>query len=123
MAPSYKSHNVAGESTDPHSILTFYRKLLELRRDEPALRDGEYVPVNPQDANVFAFVRRFKDEAVLVALNMSGRPQILKLDLAKTGWPSAKLLVLATSSRKPAKRASTKLSMGPFSVVIAKIAQ
>jgi alpha-glucosidase len=123
VAPSYKSHNVAGETADPHSILTFYRKLLELRRDEPALRDGEYVPLNPQDTNVFAFVRRFKDEAVLVALNMSGTPQILKLDLAKTGLPSAKLLVLATSSRKPAKRASTKLSMEPFSVVIAKITQ
>jgi alpha-glucosidase len=122
VAPSYKTHNVATETADPHSLLAFYRKLLELRRDEPALRDGEYVPLNPQDPNVFAFVRRFKGEAVLVVLNMSGAPQFVKLDLAEAGFPSAKLRGLVISSRQPVGRVSTKWSMEPFSVAIAKIA-
>src|SRR5450755_1040239 len=121
VAPSYKARNVAMETSDPDSILSFYRRLLELRREEPALRDGQYVALNQDDANVFAFVRRFKGEAVVVAMNMSGATETVKLDLAKAGFPVAKLRVLASSSRKPAKKVSAKLSMEPFSVVIAKI--
>jgi alpha-glucosidase len=121
VAPSYKTRNVAMETSDPDSILSFYRRLLELRREEPALRDGQYVALNQDDANVFAFVRRFKGEAVVVAMNMSGAAETVKLDLAKAGFPVAKLRVLASSSRKPAKKVSAKLSIEPFSVVIAKI--
>ena len=70
---------------------------------------------------MFAFVRRFKGDAVVVAMNMSGAAETVKLDLAKAGFPVAKLSLLASSSRKPAKKVSAKLSMEPFSVVIAKI--
>ena len=123
VAPSYKSRNVAMETSDPDSILSFYRRLLELRREEPALRDGQYVPLNQDDPNAFAFVRRFHGEAVLVVLNMSAAPHKLKLDLAAAGISAAKLRILATSSRKPVKRVSTNLSMSPYSVIIAKAAQ
>jgi alpha-glucosidase len=122
VAPSYTTHNVATETGDSRSILNFYRRIVELRRTEPALRDGQYVPVNQEDPNVFAFVRRFKGEAVLVALNMSGSAQTVKLDLAKAGFPSAKLSVLLTSWPQRATRASAELSMESFSVFIAKIA-
>jgi alpha-glucosidase len=122
VAPSYPTHNVATETPDSRSILNFYRRIIELRRIEPALRDGQYVPVNQEDPNVFAFVRRFKGEAVLVALNMSGSAQIVKLDLAKAGFPSGKLNVLLTSRPQRATRVSAELSMDPFSVFIAKIA-
>jgi alpha-glucosidase len=122
VAPSYTTHNVAAETADSRSILNFYRRIIELRRTEPALRDGQYVPVNQEDPNVFAFVRRFKGEAVLVALNMSGSAQTVKLDLAKAGFPSAKLSALLKSWPQRATRASAELSMKPFSVFIAKIA-
>ena len=49
VAPNFKTHNVATETADPNSILNFYRRILALRRDEPALRDGEYVALNAQE--------------------------------------------------------------------------
>ena len=89
VAPNFKTHNVATETADPNSILNFYRRILELRREEPALRDGKYVAINPGDPNVFAFVRRLKGEAVLVVLNMSATSHTVPLDLAKVGFPTA----------------------------------
>src|SRR5438270_1090161 len=46
---SYKQRNVEVESKDPSSILNFYKQLMSLRREMPALRDGTYTAVNRQD--------------------------------------------------------------------------
>jgi alpha-glucosidase len=119
VATSYKTHNVAAETADAHSILNFYRRLLELRTTEPALRDGEYLALNEQDPNVYAFIRRLKGEAALVVLNMSGSSQTVKIDLKGAGF-SRPMKVLLTSSRTPITRVSSELVMQPFSVLIAK---
>ncbi|MGA2429392.1 MAG: alpha-glucosidase [Candidatus Acidiferrum sp.] len=120
VAPNYVTHNVATETADPQSILNFYRRLLELRRDEPALREGQYVALNPQDPNVFAFVRRLKGEAVLVALNMSGSSQKVKIDLKAAGFSRPRMRVLLASSHTPITKVSTEIEMEPFSALIAK---
>jgi glycosidase len=120
VAPNYRTHNVVTETADPQSILNFYRRLLELRREEPALREGQYVALNPQDPNVFAFVRRLKGEGVLVALNMSGSSQTVKVDLKAAGFSQPKMRVLLTSSHTPITKVSTEIEMEPYSALIAK---
>src|SRR5882762_1756920 len=52
VPPSAASYNVAAESQDPNSILSFYKRLLALRRSEPTLRDGLYLPLNQEDPYV-----------------------------------------------------------------------
>ena len=55
-------------------MLSLYRALLALRRAEPALSVGAYLPVEGTEEDVLAFERR--DEAtgrgLLVALNLGG---------------------------------------------------
>jgi alpha-glucosidase len=121
VGPNFKTHNVATETPEPNSILNFYRRILELRREEPALRDGKYAAINPGDPNVFAFVRRLRDEAVLVLLNMSATSHTVPLDLAKAGFPTPKIHVLAASSPQQATKLSRQVAMEPFSAVIAKV--
>ena len=72
---SYKTHNVASESKDPDSVLQFYKRLLALRHHEPALLDGDYVALNQDNPDVLSYLRRYKNEAVLVVLNMSNAKQ------------------------------------------------
>ena len=48
IGPNFKTHNVATETADPNSILSLYRRMIALRRDETALREGKYIEVNPQ---------------------------------------------------------------------------
>jgi len=118
---SSKSHNVASEMKDPNSVLSFYRQLLALRHKEPALLEGDYLALNQSDPSVLTYVRRYKDEAILVALNMSATEQKVGLDLSPLGFAAPKLSVLLTSFHKPLPGMAAELPMEPYSAFIAKI--
>jgi alpha-glucosidase len=121
VPPSYKTHNVAAEMKDQNSVLSFYRQLLALRRKEPALLDGDYTSINENDPNVLAYLRRYKDEAILVVLNMSASDQEVRPGLSPLEYASPKLSVLLTSLHKQIRGMSGILSMEPYSVFIAKV--
>jgi alpha-glucosidase len=120
---SAKTHNVETEAKDPGSILSFYRQLLAMRHQEPALLDGEYLALNEDDPNVFAYLRRYKGEAILVVLNMSNAEQKARFDFAPVGFSAPKLTVLLTNAHAPVTPSADGLSMQPFSAFIAKITQ
>ncbi len=65
--------NVAAEQADPHSMLSLYRALIDLRRNEPALAIGDYEPVDAEGA-VLAYLRRHDSRELLIALNLSSNP-------------------------------------------------
>ena len=117
---TYQTHNVATEEKDPDSILNFYKKLLALRHNDPALLDGEYVALNEDDANVLSYLRRYKNEAVLVVLNMSTSPQRASYDLSGAGFGGSKPLLLLTTMKTP-PAALSEISIEPFGVYIAKV--
>ncbi len=119
---SYKTHNVASELQNPDSVLNFYKKVLALRHQNPALREGEYIPLNENDQNVLSYLRRFNNEAVLVVLNMSSSPQKVKFDLKLQGLPASKAKTLLTTGKANRDSASLEsISLEPFSVYIGKI--
>ena len=62
-----ETYNTEVQSKDPNSILNFYKQLLVLRRTEPALKSGAWVTVNPDDPNVFSFLRHYLGEWALGA--------------------------------------------------------
>ena len=124
IPPSYKTRNVAGELKDPDSVLQFYRHALALRHQNAALRDGQYVPLNENDQNVLSYLRRYKDEAVLVVLNMSGSEQKVRFDLSPQGLGSARPATLITTmSSRPQDVQLSQITLEPFGVYIAKIAK
>jgi glycosidase len=114
---------VVSEQKDSNSVLSFYRQLLALRHKEPALLEGNYVALNESDPNVLTYVRRYKDEAILVVLNMSAKDQKVQFDLSPLGFSSPKLSVLLTSFHKPLTGMTDALPMEPYSVFMAKISQ
>jgi len=120
---SAKTRNVASEMKDPNSVLSFYRRLLALRHKEPALLEGSYTALNENDPNVLTYVRRYKDEAILLVLNMSEGEQKVRLDLSPLGFSAPKLSVLLTDFHKPLTGLTDALPMEPYSAFIAKITQ
>jgi alpha-glucosidase len=121
---SYKTHNVATELKEQDSILNFYRRVLALRHQDAALRDGEYVALNENDPNVLSYLRRYKDEAVLVVLNMSSMPQKVSFDLQAQGLTAAKATtMLSTGKAKNASASLQSISLDPFAVYIGKVGQ
>jgi len=84
---NYKSLNVQAELADPDSLLNWYKRLIHLRRELPALHDGGEMMLDRTNANVLSYVRTrpVGAAAVVVALNMSAQPQAISLDVAGAG--------------------------------------
>ncbi len=74
--------NVQRQTSDPDSVLNFYRALLRVRRSNPALASGDFeiVGSSPQ---VLAYLRREGAEHALVLLNISDQPQDAALDTGR----------------------------------------
>lgn len=68
--------SVEAQSHDRGSMLHFYRRLVALRREMPALDRGAYARLHA-DPSVLAFSRSFEDQNVAVALNFTAREQPL----------------------------------------------
>jgi len=119
VPPTYKTHNVADESKDPNSVLSFYKKLLKLRHTNKALLDGDYVPLNENDQNVLSYLRSYKDQVVLVALNMSGAEQKINFGMSQHGFSSSKNLL---STSKSSTRGDV-VTLEPYGVLIAQLAK
>src|SRR3712207_1714666 len=69
LADDHRTANVAVEREDPASMLNLHRRLLELRRSEPALALGHYEPVATTD-DLLAYAREKDGRRFLVALNL-----------------------------------------------------
>jgi len=121
VPPSASTHNVASESADPESILNFYKRLLYLRHHEKALLEGEYIPLDENNPNVLSFLRRFKNEAVLVVLNMSATAQKVTLDLAPQGLAAARHAMLLTDGSRATRSQGTDINVEPFTAYIEKL--
>ena len=74
LADDFATFNVDAERDDPTSLLTFYRRLIKLRREEPALSVGDYSAV-PSGDDVMAYMRKADGRRLLIVLNFGARPQ------------------------------------------------
>jgi glycosidase len=70
---NYVTNNVETESADSNSLLNWYKKLISLRRQEPALRRGNYVASVSAPAGVFSFIRAYENDTDLVIINVANQ--------------------------------------------------
>ncbi|MGA2112296.1 MAG: alpha-amylase family glycosyl hydrolase [Anaerolineales bacterium] len=78
--PDFRSVNVARESEDPGSVLSFYRRLIWLRRGSRALNSGSFQTLLRNPDSGLAYLRQSQEEIMLVALNFRGHPAQIVLD-------------------------------------------
>ena len=64
--------NVSTQANDPRSMLSLYRALIRLRRDNDVLSLGDFKLLAATE-HVLAYERRLGRQRVLVALNMTGK--------------------------------------------------
>ena len=122
---SYTSINVQTESADPNSLLNWYKKLIELRRTNPALHDGGFVMLEKSNPAVLSWVRtppQGAAAAVLVMMNLSPQPQTVSVDLKSAGvaGSSAKTLASSDASLGPVTSLD-KVTLPPFSSWVATV--
>ena len=84
ISPEYHCEviNVEVQENNPHSVLWWMRRLISLRNKFKAFSRGSIEVLNPDNPRIFAFVRRFQDERLLVVANLSRFVQYAELDLS-----------------------------------------
>ena len=118
--PNYaQGVNVADQWDNPGSLLSFYKRMLRMRRNTPALIAGGYMPLHQVSEDYLAFLRYSQDDSqtCLVVLNMSPRAQRLSFSLtAPTGH-----VIFSSRNRGGDNDNLSKLYIAPFEVYIAEL--
>ena len=113
--------NVKEQGRNPSSLLNYYKHLLQVRRNTPALIVGEYVPLHNSAKNYLAFLRVTSKQTVLVILNFSDAR--LSLDFSRTNEIKQRSLRILFSSAERSARIKSPhgLEIGPFEAFIAEV--
>ena len=81
MNPNYKTINVAKDKQHPRSVYNYYKELLALRKQEPALHAGEWRLLSTAQSDVFIYERSWDGVRFVTVANMSGVPRDVTLDI------------------------------------------
>ncbi|HEX6142305.1 MAG TPA: alpha-amylase family glycosyl hydrolase, partial [Geminicoccaceae bacterium] len=113
IAPDAAAVNVEAQRDDPRSMLTLHRRLILLRRSEPALSTGGYHEVR-SERGVLAYVRGEGERRFLVALNLSHEAHVLAL-------PAEGRIRLTTSLEREGEAVRGRLALAPEEGVIVEL--
>jgi alpha-glucosidase len=116
VACDYLLRNVKVEHADGRSMLNLYRQLIALRHAESALATGGYTTVQVCD-DIFVYARNDHGRRILIALNLSARPQSCQLP----GTGGGRVL-LSTQLDRVAETVSDKIELGSNEGVIIGLA-
>jgi oligo-1,6-glucosidase len=106
--PNHREINAKAQRADPDSVFHYYRRLIELRKTEPAVVDGDFTMLLPDDERLYAFTRRLGGTELLVIGNFSGVEVRAGID----GWDGAELLL--TNLDEP----PSGLTLAPWQAVV-----
>ncbi|GAA4453718.1 alpha-amylase family glycosyl hydrolase [Nibrella saemangeumensis] len=83
IAEDFPRVNVKKQQEEPSSMLALHQRLIRLRRQEPALHEGDYKTIQA-DEQVFAFLRKAKGHpSFLIVLNMGHKTAVFKPETIK----------------------------------------
>ncbi|MDK2811370.1 MAG: oligo,6-glucosidase [Petroclostridium sp.] len=77
--PNYKEINVKQAQEDPNSILHYYKKLIQLRKQNLTIVYGNYVQILEEHPEIYSYLRCLDDDRLLVILNFSGEMPVFNL--------------------------------------------
>lgn len=80
VATDFKTYNVEEEKKNPDSFLTLYRKLLLLRKQEPVLVNGLFIPVGIE-GSILSYIRKDMEteEAFLIVCNLKPKAAVFEI--------------------------------------------
>ncbi len=78
----YELVNVENQERKQSSLLWWMRKVITMRNRFKAFGRGRIEFLKPDNSKVFAFIREYQDEIILVVVNLSRFSQVVELDLS-----------------------------------------
>ena len=71
--PNHRKINARAALADHDSVFWFYHRLIALRKDYTVFREGDFALLDPENEEVFAYIRRMESERLLVVCNFTGK--------------------------------------------------
>ena len=75
--------NVESQLTNTSSLLHWTRRMIEVRKQNPAFGLGDFIDLGGSNPSVLSYVRVFGDDIVVCVNNLSRFPQPVELDLRR----------------------------------------
>ena len=113
IANNFHNRNVKMSSQEPTSILNFYRQLIRLRHDRPALNVGSYRQMYCH-GNVMIYERATASERLCIVLNFGNEPERVRL-------PAAGTILFSTHLDRTGEAFTGDLSLRPDEGFIAEL--
>lgn len=120
--PDY-AHGISVRDQDhnPNSLLNYYRRILQVRKQNQALIAGEYQPVHESATGYFAFLRKSEEQTVLVVLNFSDRAQDLDFSRVEDVEGRNLRILFSSAERQLTTKPPRGLTVSPFEVLFAEV--
>ncbi|NLI70694.1 MAG: alpha-glucosidase [Firmicutes bacterium] len=118
IGPELDTRNVSVQENDPHSMLSFYKKMIWLRKDWPSLQTGSYRSLTRGvPHNCYMYLRELGQERLIVALNFSDINQKIMLTKEDREFD----ILITTDSTRMEKTTGNELKLSPLEGCIIKI--
>ncbi len=75
LNPNYTQINVAQQENEQSSVLNYYRKLIQLRKEHDVFTFGTYQDLAPLKSKLWMYKRSYNGDEILVVNNFSLKPQ------------------------------------------------
>ena len=95
----YETVNVEAQQGNPHSIFSWTKRLIALRKRHRAFGRGSLELLRPENRKVLAYIRKYESEQILCVANLSRFLQAVELDLSK--WKGLVPVELFSSNEMP----------------------
>lgn len=69
--PNYREINAARQTGDPDSVFTYYKKLIQLRKEQEIIVYGSYELLLPEHGQIYAYLRKLGEERLLVVCSFA----------------------------------------------------
>jgi maltose alpha-D-glucosyltransferase/alpha-amylase len=79
----YQAINVESQKRSPHSLLSWMKRIIHVRKSSRVLSRGSIEFLKPSNHRVLAYVRQLGEEKILVVNNLSKSAQAVELDLRR----------------------------------------
>ncbi len=79
----YPGVNVLSQQRSEHSLLSWMRRIVKLRKSSPVFGRGTIEFLNPDNHRVLAYIRQSGNNRILVVNNLSNSAQAAELDLSQ----------------------------------------
>lgn len=113
--PNYAEINVKAQESDPSSCLNYFRAMVKLRKENPALVYGDYELLLREHEQVYAYTRTLGEEKMLVLLNFSAKTAEVELP---AGLETGEVLI---NNYDAVEAAGARLSLRPYQAVICSL--